>query len=81
MPSWGGERLKTEDYKKSLASLPRFSNQCDFFSWWHDLLPLKTHIYFSLIKKKNQNKGIWPLQIKDAYNKDCQVKHSRTMRY
>lgn len=49
MPSWGGERLKTEDYKKSLASLPRFSNQCDFASWWHDLLPLKTHIYFSLI--------------------------------
>lgn len=46
MPSWGGERLKTEDYKKSLASLPRFSNQCDFASWpW----PLKTHIYFCLI--------------------------------
>lgn len=41
MPSWGGERLKTEDYKKSLASLPRFSN--------HDILPLKTHIYFCLI--------------------------------
>lgn len=49
MPSWGGERLKTEDYKKSLASLYLDFQINVILPHDHDLLPLKTHIYFSLI--------------------------------
>lgn len=76
----GGERLKTEDYMKSLASLyPDFQINVTL-PHYLDLLPFKTHL-FSTNLKNNQNKGIWPPQIKDAYNKNCQVKHNRTMRY